>query len=87
MSGPNVTSNPLPNHPEPKINALIENSTRSMKAWVSNFKMPMKSVYEMLVQAKVLYLEKIKMIKVKEQNGTICNQFCQYHVNQAGHTI
>ena len=30
-SGPNVTSNPLPNHPGPKINAMMEDLTGLVK--------------------------------------------------------
>ena len=87
ISGPNVTSNPQPNHLGPKINALIEDSNGSVKTRVSIVKTPMKSVYKVLVLAKILHLEGAKMIKGKEQNEIICNQYCQYHAKQAGHTI
>ena len=56
--GSNVTSNPLPNHPGPKINALMENSIGSVKTRVSNVKTPMENVYKVLIQAKVLYQKK-----------------------------
>ena len=65
-SGPNVTSNHLPNHPGPKINALTEDSTGSVKTRVSNVKTPMKNVYEALVLAKILYSEETKMIQEEE---------------------
>ena len=60
VDGPNVTSNPLPNHPGPKINALTEDSTRLLKTRVNDVKAPMKNVYKVLVLAKVLYQEKWK---------------------------
>ena len=87
VGGPNITSNPLPNHPRPKISALTEDSTGLVKTRVSDVKMPMKNVYEALVLAKILHPEETKMIKGKEQNETVCNQYCQYHANLAGHVI
>ena len=81
IGGPNITNNPLPNHLRPKINALTDDLTRSVKIRVNDVKMPMRSVYEALVQAKILHLEKIKKIKGEEQNGTVCNQSFQYHAN------
>ena len=67
IGGPNVTSNPLPNHSGPKINALIKDSTRLMETRVNNVKTPMRSVCEALIQAKVLRSEETKMIK-REKN-------------------
>ena len=64
--GLNVTSNSLPNHPGPKINALTEDSTGSVKTRVNNVKMPMKNIYEALVQAKVLYSGKTDVIRGKK---------------------
>ena len=61
--GPNVTSNPLPNHLGPKINALTEDSTESIKTQASNVKTPMKSVYKALVLAKIVRPEEGKMMK------------------------
>ena len=57
MGGPNVTNNPLPNHPRPKINALTEDSTGLVTTRVNNVKTPMKNVYKALVLAKILHLE------------------------------
>ena len=64
--GLNVTSNPLPNHPGPKISALTEDLTGSVKTRVSNVKTLVENVYKVLIQAKVLYLEETEMIKGKE---------------------
>ena len=71
----NVTSNPLPNHPRPKINALTEDSTRIVKTRVSDVKTPMENVYKTLIQAKILYPEETEMIKEEEQNMIVCNQY------------
>ena len=87
MGGLNITSNPLPNHPRPKINALIEDSTRSVKTRVSNVKMPMKNVYKALILAKILHPKETKMIKGEGQSETICYQYCQYHANLVGHVL
>ena len=62
-SGPNVTSNPLPNHLRPKINALIDNSTGLVKNQVNNVKTPIENVYKALVLAKILQPEEGKMMK------------------------
>ena len=48
-SGPNITNNPLPNHPRPKLNALTENSMGSMRTRVNNVKTPMGDVYRALI--------------------------------------
>ena len=69
--GSNVTSNPLPNHSRPKINALTEDSIGLVKTRVSNVKTLVENVYKVLIQAKVLYLEETEMIKGKEQSMTV----------------
>ena len=65
--GPYVTSNPLPNHLGPRINALIENSIGSVKTRVSNVKTPIKSVYEALVLAKILFQKKHRLSREKNR--------------------
>ena len=83
--GPNITNNPLPNHPGAKINALMEDSIGFVKTKVSDVKM---TIYRALIQAKVLYPRETKMIKGEEnQNGAIGHQYCQYHANWVGHVI
>ena len=56
--GPNVTNNPFPNHPRPKISALTKDSTGSLKTRVSDVKMPMENVYKALVLPKSFTQEK-----------------------------
>ena len=88
LEGPNITNNPLPNHPEPKINALTEDSTVSVKTKVSNVKTPLENVYKTLIQAKILHPRETEMIKgEKDQNGARGHQYCQYHADWAEHTI
>ena len=60
------TSNPLPNHPGPKINALIEDSIGSLKTKVSDVETPIEDVYKALILAKILHLEETKMIRREE---------------------
>ena len=60
------TSNPLPNHPRPKINALIEDSVGSLKTKVSDVETPIKDVYKALILAKILHLEETEMIRKEE---------------------
>ena len=40
VDGPNVTSNPLPNHFGPKINAVLESSTRERKNCIRVLPLP-----------------------------------------------
>ena len=47
--GPNITGNPLPNHPEPKINALNEDCGLKVKDRIDEVKMCMDNVFEVLV--------------------------------------
>ena len=48
--GPNITGNPLPNHPKPKINALNEDCGLKVKDRIDEVKMCMDNVFEVLVQ-------------------------------------
>ena len=65
----------------------MEDSIGLVKPRVSDIKTPMKSVYKALVLARISYSEEMEMIKGKDQNRTICNQYCQYHADMVGHTI
>ena len=60
--GPNIINNPLPNHLRPKINVLMEDSTRYMKTRVNDVKMSMADIYRALIQAKVFQPRETKMI-------------------------
>ena len=67
VGSPNVTNNPLPNHPGPKINALVKDSIESVKTRVSDVKTLMKNVYKTLILVKILHLEGTRMIKGKSK--------------------
>ena len=54
VDGPNVTSNHLPNHFGPRINAILESPMEERKSSIRDVMTPMKIVYEELVQAKFL---------------------------------
>ena len=47
--GPNVSSNPLPNHSRPKINTILESHTEGRKSSIMDIITPMKVIYEELV--------------------------------------
>ena len=53
-SGPNVISNPLPNHSGPKISGVLESSKKGRKTCIRNVITPMKVIHKELVQAKFL---------------------------------
>ena len=57
-----------------------------VKTQVNNVKTPMENVYKALVLAKTLRPEEGKMMKGEEQNGTVYDCYCQYHVDLVGHT-
>ena len=61
--GPNVISNPLPNHFRPKINAVLESSTERRKTCVKNVITPMKVIHEELVQAGFLQFRRGEAIE------------------------
>ena len=54
VSGPNVISNPLPNHSRPKINAILESLTEGRKTHIRDVATPMRVIHEKLIQAGFL---------------------------------
>ena len=82
-SGPNVISNPLSNHSEPKINAVLEGSTEGRKICIEDVITPMRVIHEKLVQARVLQSRKKGAIKEKR----ISKDYYQYHAKLQGHMI
>ena len=44
VGGPNATSNPLPNHSEPKINAILESPTEGRKSSIRDVITPMRVI-------------------------------------------
>ena len=81
--GPNVISNPLPNHSRLKINAVLESSTERRKTCVKNVITPMKVIHEELVQAGFLQSKRGEAIEEKRLN----KGYYQYHAKAQGHVI
>ena len=79
---PNVIDNPLPNHDEPKVNAITKDQSWKIKTKVEEVKTLIKVIYEALVKARFLELGKKEQDK-KEMLG----HFCEYHTTAIGHTI
>ena len=74
--GPNVVSNPLPNHSEPKINTILEDSIEERKTCVRDVITPMKVIHEKLVQTEFL---RTRRRETTEENR-LSKGYCQYHV-------
>ena len=85
--GPNITGNPLPNHPEPKINALNEDYGLKVKSRIDEIEMCMDNVFEMLVQAQLFQARKRGKVKEGEQSEEVSSQYCKYHNDCMGYTI
>ena len=54
VGGPNIISNPLPNHLGPKINAILESFMERRKTYVQDVITPMGLIHEKLVEAGFL---------------------------------
>ena len=61
--GPNIISNPLPNHFGPKINGVFESSTKGRKTRIRDVITLMKVIHEKLVQAKVLQFRRREVVE------------------------
>ena len=81
--GPNVISNPLPNHSEPKINAILESLTEGRKTHIMDVATPMGVIHEKLVQAEFLQPRRGEAI----QEEKLSKGYCQYHFKVQGHVI
>ena len=56
--GPNVVSNPLPNHFGPKIKAILEGTTEGRMTCVKGIITPIEVIYKELIQARFLQSKK-----------------------------
>ena len=61
---PNVTGNLLPNHVEPKINAIMKGQDQKVKSTMEEVKKPMKVIYEVLIKVGTF---EPRMKKLKEE--------------------
>ena len=66
--GPNVISNPLPNHFGPKINGVLESLKEGKKTCIRDVITPMKVIYKKLVQARVFLFRKRGVAKEERVN-------------------
>ena len=78
---PSVTANPLPNHVEPNVNAIMEDSSLRVKTKVDEVKAFMEEIYKLLVRMEVIP-EKEFFDKERTQE-----YFCQNHAGYIGHTV
>ena len=76
-----VIDNFLPNHAEPKVNAITKEQSWKIKINVEKVKTPMKVIYEVLVKARFLELRK------EEQEKKMSRQIYEYHTTAMGHKI
>ena len=81
--GPNVISNPLPNHSGPKINAVLESLTEERKTHIRDVAMPMGIIHEKLVQVGFLQPRRREAIKGEK----LSKAYCQYHFKVQRHVI
>ena len=61
--GPNIISNPLPNHSGPRINGILESFMDERKTYVQNVITPIRVIFEKLVQARFFQPRKGEAIK------------------------
>ena len=70
--GPNVTSNPLPNHSRPRINVVLDNPMEGRKTCIRDVITPMKVIHKELIQARSLQSKKREAIKEGNLNKSYC---------------
>ncbi|XP_012435079.1 uncharacterized protein LOC105761728 [Gossypium raimondii] len=78
-SGPNVAGNPLPNHDDKEVNAIIEYGGRRVKANVAEIKTPLEWVWKQMMKEGL-----IKQDSIKRPKGV--RKFCKFHAEE-GHNI
>ena len=83
VGDPNVVSHPLPYHFGPKINAILEGSTKGRKTCIKDVITPIGVIHEELVQAKVLQSRRRGVAEEEKVN----KGYCQYHIEVQGHVI
>ena len=83
IGGPNVTSNLLPNHFGPRINAVLESSTEGRKSSTRDVITLVEVIYEKLVQARFFRFRREEAVRKEELN----KDYCQYHDEIREHVI
>ena len=57
-NGPSMTANPLPNHTEPTIDAITEDSSMRIETKVDEIKSSMDQVYQVMMKMRVILKKK-----------------------------
>ncbi|XP_040957975.1 uncharacterized protein [Gossypium hirsutum] len=78
-SGPNVAENPLPNHDNKGVNAIIEYGGRRVKANITEIKNPLEWVWKQMMKRGL-----IKQGSIERPGGA--RKFCEFHTEE-GHDI
>ena len=74
-NGPSVTTNPLPNHVGPNVNAIVEDSGLKVKTKMDEVKSSMEKVYKVLVKIWVI-LEKVVFYKRERRKRLLLSLPC-----------
>ena len=80
QDGPNVASNPLPNHGGGGVNAIGEETSCQVEGDLGKVKMLMTQVWEILLEAGIMWPIQLKLKKGQEV-------FCDFHGSHGGHDI
>nr|XP_012466340.1 unnamed protein product [Gossypium raimondii] len=78
-SGPNVAGNPLPSHPDPRVNAIAENGGKRAKTNVAEVKTPLKWVLKQMIDVGLT-------IQNLEKRPKGMRSYCEFHAKE-GHEI
>ena len=85
VGAPNVNNNPLPNHGKPAVNAISEDSSHCVTEQVSEVKMSMRTVFNILNSAGMVQPQFL------DQNfryqGYDPSETCKFHMGVTGHPI
>ena len=79
-SGPNVISNPFPNHLRPKINPILESFLGGKKTCIKDVITSMRVIHEKLVQVRFLQPKRGEAVRKEELN----RDYCLYHAEIQG---
>ena len=81
--GPNIISNPLPNHSGPKINGVLESFMDERKTCIQDVITPIGVIHEELIQTGFIQSKRGEAVKEESLN----KGYCQYHAKVHGHHI
>ena len=81
-NGSSVTTNMLPNHTDPNVNAIVEDSSLKVKTKVDEVKVSMEKVYKVMVRVGAIPINEVFNEEKRKQS---C--FCRYHEACVDHTV